>query len=273
MWRWIFRWRERDREESDLAEELCAHFEIEVRRRVEAGEEPAEAERSARRIFGNIAKIQEDTRETWGWAEMQRFFDDVRYGLRMLRKTPAWTVVICWTLALGIGLSTAIFSVVYGVLLQPLPYPESGWLVALWPSSPKHGYPRFSVNAALWMHWRERSKLFEDIALTRPIANFNLTGDGPPERLQGARTSSNLPTVLSVTPLMGRIFTEAEQRADAKVAILSYGLWQRRFGRDPGVVGRKILLNGGAFEAIGIMPPDYRYPSRDFELLSIYEPA
>ena len=124
-------------------------------------------------------------------------------------------------LALGIGLSTAIFSVVYSVLLQPLPYPDAGRLMALWPSVPSATYSRFNVNAALWVHWREGSKLFTDIALTRPVANFNLTGYGAPERLQGARTTANLPGVLGVAPLMGRVFTEEEQRADAKVAILT----------------------------------------------------
>ena len=109
----------------------------------------------------------------------------------------------------GIGLSTAIFSVVYSVLLQPLPYPDAGRLMALWPSVPSATYSRFNVNAALWVHWRgEGSELFTDIALTRPVANFNLTGYGAPERLQGARTTANLPEVLGVEPLMGRVFTK-----------------------------------------------------------------
>jgi predicted permease len=174
--------------------------------------------------------------------------------------------VICATLALGIGLSTAIFSVVYSVLLQPLPYPGADRIMALWPSARKTGYSRFNVNAALWFYWRKNSTLFEDIALTRPIANFNLTGDGAPERLQGARASYNVPLVLKVRPLLGRIFTEEEQRNDARVALLSHGFWKRRFAGDPEILGRKIQLNGEPFEVIGIMPPEYRYPSADFEL-------
>jgi predicted permease len=163
-------------------------------------------------------------------------------------------------------LSTAIFSVVYSVLLQPLPYPDADRIMALWPSARKTGYSRFNVNAALWLHWRKNSTLFEDIALTRPIANFNLTGDGAPERLQGARTSFNVPPVLGVRPLFGRIFTEEEQRRDARVAILSHGFWKRRFAADPEILGRKVQLNGESFEVIGVMPPEYRYPSADFEL-------
>ena len=195
-----------------------------------------------------------------------QFLEDTRFGLRLLRKTPIWTAVIGLTLALGIGLSTAIFSVVYGILLQPLPYASPGQIVALWPSAPKYGYALFSVNAALWLHWREQSMSFEDIALTRPVVNFNLTGDGPPERLQAATTSANLLSVLGAAPLVGRGFTDREAQANARVAILSYGLWQRRFGGNPGILGRKLLLNGEPYEVIGVMPREFRYPSAEFEL-------
>ncbi len=152
MKRWIRWWLSKKQEENDLAEELRAHMKIEERQRVEAGESPGEAARAARRVFGNAARIQEDIRETWGWSAIERSFEDLRYGLRMLRKTPAWTSVICLTLALGIGLSTVIFSVVYSVMLQPLPYPEPDRIMALWPSARKTGYARFSVSAALWLH-------------------------------------------------------------------------------------------------------------------------
>ncbi len=239
---------------------------MEARQRVEAGQSPSDAEIAARRAFGNTTRIQESAREAWAWAGVERFFDDVRFGLRMLRKSPAWTAVICGMLALGIGLSTAIFSVVYGVLLQPLPYPQPDRIVALWSSAPSHGYVYFNVNAVEWLHWQAESKSLEQIALTRPIANFNLTGEGPPQRLQGARATWNLPLVLGVKPLLGRTFTEEEDRADAKVAILNYGLWQRQFGRDAGVLGRRIQLNGESFEVIGVMPPEYRYPTGAFEL-------
>src|SRR5258708_39860862 len=112
MKRWIQSWRFRKQEENDLAEELRAHMQIEERQRVEAGETPDDAAQAARRVFGNTARIQEDVRETWGWSAIERSFEDVRYGLRMLRKTPAWTSVISATLALGICFRTVIFSVV-----------------------------------------------------------------------------------------------------------------------------------------------------------------
>lgn len=258
-------WFLRKQEEADLDEELRADLAIEMQRRLEAGESPEQAARSARRALGNVAMIREDVRESWGWAGLRRFVDDIRFGLRMLRRTPAWTTVVCATLALGVGLSTAIFSVVYGVLLRPLPYPNADRLVALWPTAPK-SHTRFYVSAALWLDWQKSSTLLEDIALTRPIANFNLTGAGTPERLQGARTTYNVPLVLGVKPALGRLFSEDEQRNDARVAILSNSFWKRRFGGDGGIIGRKIELNGEPFEVIGVMPAEYRYPSGDFEL-------
>ena len=114
----------------------------------------------------------------------------MRFGLRTRRKAPAWTTVVSVTLAFGVGLSTAIFSIAYSVLLQPLPYPGADRLTAVWLWAPRSAYARYYVNAALWLDWRKNSTLFEDIALTRPVANFNLIGEGAPERLQGARTSS-----------------------------------------------------------------------------------
>ena len=187
----------------------------------------------------------------------------------MLRKSPGWSVVMGATLALGIGLTTAIFSLAYSILLRALPYPDPERLVTLWltnTAAVAANVSRFNANSANWMDWRAQSELFEDIALTRAVANFNLTGDGPPERVQGGRTTWNLPHVLGVQPVLGRMFTEEETAQDAKVAVLSYGFWQRRFGRDPGIVGRTIQLSGAPFEVIGVMPPDFRYPARDFEL-------
>lgn len=266
MFGWIRWWRRKDLEDEDLAAELEAHLALETRERVAAGEDPRAAALAARRAFGNVARIQEDTRASWGVAGLERLTEDVRFGLRMLRRTPVWTLVTGATLALGIGLSTAIFSVVQGVLLQPLTYPQPQQLVALAPIWTKTGDGRFSVSAALWLEWRSGLNLLQDVGLTRPVANFNLTGDGEPERLQGARTSFNVPRVLGVHPLLGREFTEAEQLSDAKVALLSHGFWMRRFGGDAGIVGRKIQLNGQPYEVIGVMPPEYAYPSRDFEL-------
>ncbi len=198
-------------------------------------------------------------------------FQDLRYGIRMLFKHKGFTVVAVLTLALGIGANTAIFSVAYGILLRALPYPAAERLVTISLTNTvaaASGVPRFSVSAVNWLEWRAQSKLFEDIALTRPAVNFNLTGAGRPEHVQGARASWNLAQVLGVQPQLGRTFTEEETQRDAKVVVLSNDFWQRRFARDPAVVGRRVQLNDEAFEVIGVLPPEFRYPTKDFDLLA-----
>src|SRR5262249_19366619 len=153
------------RAEHDLEREIQAHLEIEASERVARGENPGRAALEARKAFGNVTDICEQTREVWGLAALSRFADDLRYGFRMLRKTPGWTAIMAATLALGIGLTTAIFSLVYSVLLQPLPYPDPDQLVAITTTTPNPSLPRIGVNAASWLHWREQAQSFEDIAL------------------------------------------------------------------------------------------------------------
>jgi putative ABC transport system permease protein len=264
MFRRILFWWRRKQEEQDLDDEIQSHLAIEES---ESAGDTSERAAAARRAFGNLTRLREETRESWGWAPLERFLEDVRFGGRMLRRTPVWTFVMGVSLALGIGITTAVFSVAYSVLLQPLPYKDPQQLVTLWSKSlDPGGIQRFNAIAAYWVDWRSQAKLFEDIALIRPVANFNLTGDGQPERLQGARTSWNLPAVLGVNPQLGRVFTEEETQRGARVAILSYAFWQGHFAGDPAVVGKQIQLNGEAFDVIGVMPREYQYPTRDFQL-------
>jgi len=254
------------KKDDDLNAELQAHIAIEkARLMAEEGKEPEEAERIARASFGNVLRTREDVRETWGFAAgMERFVQDCRFGWRLLLRTPGWTVTVLLTLALGTGLSTAIFSVLHSTLFAPLPYGDADRIVAL---SPVGSGQRFNGNAALWKHWKEHLTTVPDVALTRPVANFNLTGEGlQPERLQGARITANLTRVFGVPPLLGRGFTEEEQLAGAPVVLLSHRLWMRRFGGDPGVVGRKIQLNGEAHEVVGVMPASFAYPNVKFEV-------
>jgi putative ABC transport system permease protein len=196
---------------------------------------------------------------------------DLRYGVRMLWKKPGFTLIAGFTLALGVGLSAAIFSLTYSVLLRALPYPSPDRLVTISLTNTiaaAAGISRFNTNSANWLEWREQSKSFEDIALTRGALNFNLTGDGRPERARGARATSNLMRTLGVQPLLGRSFTEEETGRDAKVVVLSHGFWERRFAGDPTVVGRRIQLNGEAFEVVGVLPPNVQYPTKDLDLLA-----
>ena len=261
----------RRRREEELEEEIQSHLQMAIRDRIDRGESAEEAESAARREFGNLGLIKDTTRGMWGWAQAKLIFDDMRYGLRMLRKSPGWTAVMCAVLALGIGLTTAIFSLAYGILLRALPYSDPERIVALYYTNTvaaAAGYMRISVNAPTWMEWRAQTRLFEDIAIIKAAVNFNLTGDGPPERAQGARASWNLPRTLDVQPMLGRSFSEEEALRNAKVAVLSYRFWDRRFARDPAILGRKILLNDESFEVIGVMPPNFRYPTSELDLLT-----
>ncbi len=196
--------------------------------------------------------------------------NDFRYALRMLCRNPGFTAVAVLTLALGIGATTAIFSVVYAVVLRPLPFGEPERLVALWTRAPKMGYPRAFVGAANHRDWRAQNHVFEDIALVRHVASFNLTGEGEPERLQGARVSANLFPVLKVQPVLGRAFREEEDEiGQDHVALLSHRLWQRRFGGDPHIVGKTIRLNGVLHDVAGVMSKEFNYPSREFDLWTL----
>ncbi|OLE54883.1 MAG: hypothetical protein AUG51_05970 [Acidobacteria bacterium 13_1_20CM_3_53_8] len=186
------------------------------------------------------------------------FLQDLRYGLRMLVKSPGFTVVAVIALALGIGANTAIFSVVNAVLLRPLPYKEPNSLVILWDTTPKQdtsvSYPNFE-------DLRDQNRTFEQLAAFRRDS-FNLTGVGEPERLSGRMVSGNFFQMLGARPLKGRDFTAEDDRVGANhVVILSEGLWQRRFGADQSIVGKQLNLSNQSYTVVGIVPANFRFGS------------
>ena len=209
--------------ERELDDELRYHIEQQTKQNIRLGMNPEEASDAARKAFGGVEQAKERSRDARGIRWLEEIWQDSRYGLRMLRKSPGWTAVMGATLALGIGLTTAIFSLAYSVLLRTLPYPAPERLVSLHSTSsnPIAAGARLGACSADWADWRTQSNSFEDIALTRMVTNFNLTGDGRPERVLGARTMWNLLPVLGVRPLFGRFFTEEEASRDASVAVLS----------------------------------------------------
>src|SRR6185503_19055736 len=191
---------------------------------------------------------------------MTTLLQDLRYAIRMLLKNIGFTVVAVLALTLGIGAVTAIFSVVNTVLLTPLPYAESDRLVFLWEGSPQ--IERMSVAYPNFVDWREQNTVFENIGVFRR-QNYNLTGSGEPERLVGAMMSADLFDVLRVEAAKGRVFINDEDKPGASpIVVLSHGLWQRRFGGDPNILDQSITLDGRAYTVIGIMPPDFLFPSR-----------
>src|SRR5205085_1827757 len=191
---------------------------------------------------------------------MDTLLQDLRYGLRMLGKRPGFTVVAVLTLALGIGANTAIFSMVDALLINPLPLPQVGRLVAIWEKVPSQGVERNETAVANYLDWKAQSQSFENIALYS-WWNANLSGIDPPERVQGYVVTTNLLDTLKVRPMLGRDFLpeEAEPGKD-HVIILSYGLWQRRFGGDPAVVNQTLTVNGIPRTVIGVMGEDYSFP-------------
>jgi putative ABC transport system permease protein len=253
--------------DDELGEELQFHLERQVQANLEAGMSPAEARRAAALSLGGVEQIKEEAREARPGESARNLARDLAYGARLLRRSPAFAAATVAIVALGIGAVTAIFSVVYGVVLRPLPYRDPERLVSLWTRVPRLKLPRAFVNGADYRDWRSQNHVFEDIALVRHIANFNLTENGEPERVLGARVSANLFGLLGVTPALGRTFTEEEDEiGHDDVVLLSDGLWRRRFGADPSVVGRRIRLSGIPHTVVGVMRPDFRYPGREFQL-------
>jgi len=193
---------------------------------------------------------------------MNSLLQDLRYGGRMLRRRPGFTVVAIVTLALGIGANTTIFSFVNGILLRSLPYPQPERLVLLDETAPKLGMASMGVSFPNFLDWRERNRVFEDIA-TYTSSSVSLSGSGEPEQLRGAAISQGLLEILRIAPILGRTFTAEEDRPNQEmVVLLSYGLWQRRFGGDANRVGQTITLNAHPFTVIGVMPPDFRFPEQ-----------
>src|SRR4029077_21217399 len=185
---------------------------------------------------------------------------DVRYGLRMLAKNPAFTAIAVLALALGIGANNAIFSVVNTILLRPLPYKNPEQLVMVWENATHLGFPKNTPSPANFLDWRRQTTGFQGMAAFAE-RSFNLTGAGEPERLDGRRVSANLFDVLGVRPIIGRTFVPQEDQPGTKVVLLNESLWKRRFGGDPGVIGRALILNSEAYTVVGVLPSSVRLPA------------
>jgi predicted permease len=195
---------------------------------------------------------------------MDAFLADVRYGFRLLRKSPGFAVIAIATLALGIGANTAIFSTVDAILIRALPYADPDNLVMVWEDAHEAGFPRNTPAPGNYTDWARLNRSFSGIAATRG-ATASLTGDGVPEQIVGRAVTANFFSVLGVKPIVGRTFTDEEDRSSVQVAVISHGLWQRRYGGDPSIVGRPMLMNGNRYEVIGVMPRGFVFRNRDMD--------
>jgi putative ABC transport system permease protein len=262
-WRRVASLFRRRRLEADLGEELAVHVEMAIEDNVRRGMAPAEARRQAMIALGGLESAKELHREARGLPTLESVAQDFRYACRTLRRSPGFTFLAVTILALGIGANTAIFSLVSAVLLRPLPFPEPERLVLLWDDFSARGAPpRVEPTPADYAAWKEQSRSFADMA-GLVTGTYNLTGDGDPEKLSGVRTTANLFAVLGMQPLLGRTLEPYDDEpAAAPVVVVNEQLWRSRFGGDPGLVGRSILLNGQAHTVVGVVPADFQYPER-----------
>ena len=251
LWNW-------SRRESELDEEIQFHLAQDANHRTEAGSLPGQA-RIAARKDGNATLIREATRDAWGWAAAERLIQDARVAFRMTRRQPGFSAVAVLTLALGIGATTAILNVVNAVLLRPLPFAGSDRLVVLFATTPKRGIYRDTTSFLDFSAWKNQSQTLANAAAYR-TDSFSITGNGTPEPVEGLRASRELFAVLGTSPIIGRSFDQQEQQGNTAVAVISHGLWTRRYGSDPQVLGRTILLNEVSHSIIGVLPPGFQFP-------------
>ena len=251
---------------AEIDEEMRFHLAMETEQNVRAGLSPQDAHRDAMLAFGGVLRHQEGMRDEQPARRFERILLDVRFALRMLRKTPGFTVAAVLTLAVGIGGNTAVFSAVNGVLLRPLPYPEPDRLMTIAHTTRGGDLPaKITSSSATWVAYAP-AKSFVSTALYE-TGKVTLTGRDVPERVPVAYATQSLFGVLGVAPQLGRPFTPEEDRPGIPmVVVLSYGLWQRWFGGDAGAVGRALLIDGRPSIVVGVMPRGFAFPSEDVEL-------
>jgi predicted permease len=252
----------RRRVETELAKELRFHLESQIEANLGLGMSVNEARRAAQRRLGGVTQIEEECRDMRRTNHFENLVHDLQYTLRTLAKSPGFAAVIVLTLALSIGANSAIFSVIDGVLLSPLPYPRADRIVRIFFSNAT--YPRFALNPLDLRDVRGRNRAFTWIAgITRK--DRQLSGVGRPERLSGFITTAGYFRVLGLTPAAGRDFTtDDELPGRGNVAILSDRIWRTRFAADPNLVGRKIMLDDEPFVVVGVMPPGVQHPGNEY---------
>ena len=266
--RWLKQMFSRRRLYGDLADEIREHLEERIEDLVKDGMSRKDAEAAARREFGNVRLVEEDSRDVWRWLSIENLLSDIRYGLRALSHNPSFSIVAILTLALGIGANTAIFSVVYAALIRPLPYTQPSRLITLSEVRPQEGQSAQS-NTQNWvsaypdyLDWTKQSKSFQSLAGFSGDS-FMLYGTGEPELVFAAQATINFFSTLGVKPFLGRDFAAGEDiAAGPKVAILTYGCWIRRFGGDPHILGRSIRLDDKSVNIIGVLPREFEFAPR-----------
>jgi len=270
--RWFARFFSLRRRYEDISISIQEHIEERTEELMADGMSSKQAEQTARREFGNVTLVEERSREVWLWPAFESVLADLKFAFRRLGKSPGFAATVLLTLAIGIGANTTVFSVVNGVLLKPLPYPDSEQLVSLWLNAPgAGGLANFSsglqLSASMYFTFSEQNRSFQSMGIWTP-SNASVTGVGEPEQVRTEMISDGVLQTLDVPPAVGRWFAQANQDPHSgKTVMLSYGYWQRRFGGDRSVIGRVIQVDAQSREIVGIMPRGFRLVDRDFDLL------
>ncbi|HEY3628738.1 MAG TPA: ABC transporter permease, partial [Terracidiphilus sp.] len=262
----------RRRRYDDLSVSIEEHIEEKIEELMEGGMPRHEAERKARREFGNVLLIGQRSREVWQWQALESVLADLKFALRRLSKSPGFAVTVLLTLAIGIGANTAVFSVIDSVLIKPLPYPRSEQLVALWLSAPGAGglanfQSGLRLSPSMYFTFREHNRTFQSLGIWY-TGTANVTGFARPEEAHVGFLSDGVLQSLAVPAVAGRLLSSADQAPyGAKTVMISYGFWQRHFGTDPSAVGRSIALDGQTREIVGVMPRSFRLLDQEFDVL------
>ena len=259
----------RPRVERELDDEVRAYLNELAGEKRAAGIGAAEAMRAARIELGGVEQVKEEVRQVRTGQMLDEFFDDLRYGTRMLRKNATFTAVAVLALALGIGVNTAMFSVAYGILFRPLPYANAGRVAVVF----MRYFPRDFAFGTMCMRdylmWKEDNRAFESPSLFRSLRMDIAGKEGVPEQVQGAAVTAGLISTLGARPLIGRIFREGEDKpGSSSVAVIGESLWRRRFAASSAVLGQTILVNGAPSTVIGVMPAAFQFPRRDTDVWS-----
>ena len=253
-------WRQMKKRDADLERELDSDLELEEEEQRDRGASAEEARYGAHRAFGNTALIREQTRETWAWARAERWWQDFRFALRQLARSPGFTASVVLVLALGIGATTAIFSLVNAALLRPLPFPQSERL--MWVSQQNHSLPGEvpeSLSYPDYFDWRAKNRTFAGIA-TYVGGGVTLQQEGDSQRLDVQTVSSDFFSVLGVAPMLGRDFRREDELPGNRTAMLSYETWRSLFGSAKDIAGRTIRMDDHSYTVAGVMPKGFQFP-------------
>jgi predicted permease len=259
--KYLIRKLNRRRSEHEVEEEIQSHLESETREQIEAGHSPEEARYAARRAFGSVAIAKEDSREVWGLRLFEVLWQDLRYGLRMMRKRRGFTLIAIGMVAIGVAANTAVFSIADGLILRPFDYPNQDRLVMIWTQSRSAGYHHKFIPPPLFTDWQEQNQGFEQLVRFTGRLDY-LTGAHGPEQVWGNLVSANFFAALGIKAALGRTFQKREDEPGRNnVVVLRHSFWQRRFNSDPEIVGKTMSINDRTYTIIGVMPEKFNFPA------------